>query len=140
MEMNEKLGKTRKWMVLCLILPFILLMSGCLYVEVKDNVKNPDKYFREANRKIRKLERQFPDRRGPVSTISVLVYESSEQKIIRVEAPLCLIDACMDTSDIHDIDIGCDFNFQKIRDLKDLGPGMIMEADTEESRILIWIE
>jgi len=138
--MNEKLGKTRKWMRLCMILPFILLMSGCLYVEVKDDVKNPDKYFREANRKIRKLERQFPDRRGPVSTINVLVYESSERKIIRVEAPIFLIDACMDTSDIYDIDIDCDFDFQKIRNLKDLGPGMIMEADTEESRVLIWIE
>lgn len=138
--MEMKMKTTKKWIAICGILPLILLLSGCFCVEVKNNVRNPDKYFNEAHRQINRLHRQYPDRRGPVSTINVLVYEKSERQLIRVEAPLWIIDAGMDYCDTYDIDTDCDFKFEDVGNLRDIGPGMLMEADGEDSMILIWIE
>lgn len=138
--MEMKMKTPKKWIAISGMLPLILLLSGCFCVEVKNNVRNPDKYFNEAHRQINRLHRQYPNRRGPVSTINVLVYEKSERQLIRVEAPLWLIDAGMDYCDTYDIDTDCDFKFEDIDNLRDIGPGMLMEADSEDSMILIWIE
>ncbi|MBD3412940.1 MAG: hypothetical protein GF421_00720 [Candidatus Aminicenantes bacterium] len=130
----------RKWAMLCGILPLIILMSGCFCVEVKQNVNNPGKYFRQAVRKINDLHRIYPDRRGPVSTIHVLVYDRSELELVRVIAPMWLIDAGMDYCDTYDIETDIDFDFNEIRSFKDIGPGMLVEVDGEDSRILVWLE
>lgn len=130
----------KKWVALCGILPVILFMSGCFCVEVKQDVRNPNKYFREAFRKIDNLHRMYPERRGPVSTINVLVYERSEQQLIRVAAPMWIIDEGMQYRDTYDIDTDCDFEFHEIKKLSEIGPGMLMDADSDESRILIWME
>ncbi|MFW6140684.1 MAG: hypothetical protein ACOC5S_04955 [Acidobacteriota bacterium] len=132
--------KNRKWIVLCGILPFILLMSGCFCVEVKKDVKNPNKYFREAQQKINRLHQIDPDRRGPVSNVHILVFEKSERQLIRVIAPMWIIDSGMNYANTYDIDTNCDFKFQEIKKLRDLGPGLLMEVDAEDSRVLIWIE
>ena len=142
--MKNKAGTSnslkRKWLALCGILPLFLLMSGCFCVEVKNDVKNPDKYFREAYRKIESLEKRYPERRGPVSAVHVLVYERSERQLIRVTAPMWIIDAGMDYVDTYDVDTDCDFEFHEIKELRDIGPGLLMEADGDDSRVLIWLE
>lgn len=130
----------RKWTALCAVLPLILLMSGCFCVEVKNDVRNPDKYFREAYRKIESLEKMYPERRGPVSTVHVLVYERSERQLIRVIAPMWIIDVGMNYADTYDVDTDCDFEFHEIKKLRDIGPGMLVEADGEDSKVLIWLE
>ncbi|HZX10466.1 MAG TPA: hypothetical protein VFG01_05905 [Acidobacteriota bacterium] len=142
--MKNKAGTSnsskRKWTALCGILPLILLMSGCFCVEVKNDVRNPDKYFRNAYQKIESVEKRYPERRGPVSTVYILVYERSERQLIRVIAPMWIIDAGMDFADTYDVDTDCDFEFHEIKKLRDIGPGMLVEVDGEDSKVLIWLE
>jgi len=130
----------KKWIVLCGILPIVLLMSGCFCVEVKQNVKNPNKYFRDAFRQIENLTKSYPERRGPVDNIHILIYEKSERELVRVIAPMWIIDAGMNYADTYDVDTDCDFEFQEIAKLREIGPGMLMEADGDGSRVLIWLE
>jgi len=130
----------KKWTALCGIIPLILLMSGCFCVEVKNDVKNPNKYFREAYHKMESLHKMYPERMGPVSTVHVLVYEKSEKQLIRVIAPMWIIDEGMDFADTYDVETDCDFEFHKIKKIRDLGPGMLMEADGEDSKVLVWLE
>ncbi|MFW6129204.1 MAG: hypothetical protein ACOC6P_03035 [Candidatus Aminicenantaceae bacterium] len=139
-KVETRTSKSKKWMMLCAVLPALLLLSGCFCVEIKQNIKNPDKHFREAYRQIKSLHRMFPDRKGPVSHIHVLVYEESELQLIRVEAPMWLIDMCMDHCDTYDIDTECDFDFSEIKNFRDIGPGMLLEVDGENSKILIWMD
>ncbi len=137
---GTQIPRKKKRIALCAILPFILLMSGCFLVEVKQNVKNPDKYFRKAFQKIDRLHSMYPERRGPVSDICILVFEKSEQQLVRVTASMWLVDAGMNYCDTYDIDTDCDFDIHSIEKLRDLGPGLLVEADTEDSKVLIWIE
>ena len=142
--MKNKAGTSnsskRKWTALCGILPLILLMTGCFCVEVKNDVRNPDKYFRKAYQEIESVEKMYPERRGPVSTVYILVYERSERQLIRVIAPMWIIDAGMDFADTYDVDTDCDFEFHEIKKLRDIGPGMLVEVDGEDSKVLIWLE
>jgi hypothetical protein len=130
----------KRWIALCGILPLILLMSGCFCVEIKKDVRNPNKYFRDAYQKIESLGKMFPERKGSVSAVHVLVYERSERQLIRVIAPMWIIDAGMNYADTYDVDTDCDFEIHEIKKLKDIGPGMLMEVDSEDSKVLIWLE
>ncbi len=139
-KVKTRTSKSKKWMMICALIPAILLLSGCFCVEIKQNIKNPIGYFREAYRQIERLYRIFPDRKGPVSDIHLLVYEKSDLQLIKIAAPMWLIDTCMDHCDTYDIDTDCDFNLSEIRNLKDIGPGMLLEVDSDDSKVLIWID
>jgi len=57
-----------------------------------------------------------------------------------VIAPMWIIDAGMDFADTYDVDTDCDFEFHEIKKLRDIGPGMLVEVDGEDSKVLIWLE
>lgn len=127
-----------------ILLPFIF--SACFAVRIVENVKNPDRYFRKAYQQIERIHQNYPDREGRVHKINVLVYDSSDCEVIKVTAPFWIVNACMDIAssaseeDDFDFEDRYDFDWRDIKELRQIGPGLLIDIDDEESRVLIWID
>ena len=130
----------------------VCCLSGCLYVDVIDNVKNPDRYFREANREIAQIQRNRRPRNHRAEQLHVLVYEKSERKIVKVILPVGIVDSVSDLE--HLVQEECDeFGFKKRYDLKKYkinrkkfrnlhrkSPGYLAEFKDKDSKVLIWLK
>ena len=130
---------------LLIMLPFLL--SACFGLQVVENVKNPKRYFKRAYHRIERIHEQYPNREGRPRSIHVLIYDCSERKIIQASAPVWMVNACMDLgtwaveeSEEFDFEERFDFDLAEIRDLDQIGPGLLVEVNDEESKILIWLE
>ena len=128
---------------------FILLgmMSACFAVRIRRDVGDPDIYFDRAFREIDRIHRENPGRRGPAHKIHVLVYDSSDLELVQVTAPFWLVDKCMDLGEEPDewdeeAELGerYDFDWRGLEELHEIGPGLLVEIEDEEAKILIWIE
>lgn len=125
----------------------VLFLSACFNVRVMENVENPDRYFKKAYRQIEQIHRRYPDREGTAHSIHILVYEGSERKLIKVSSPLWVVNSCMDLgmelaendSEV-DFEERYDFDWRDFKDLRQFGPGLLVEVDDEEDKILIWLQ
>jgi hypothetical protein len=125
-----------------------LLLSGCFTVRVIRNVKNPDRYFSSAYKRIDYIHQKRPNREGRADSIQVLVYEASERQLVKVSAPFWLVNTCMDIGikaadeeeEGFEFDERYDFDWRDIKDLEKLGPGLLVEIEDEESKVLIWLD
>lgn len=140
----EKIRRLAK-IGLLMILPFLL--SACFGLQVVKNVKKPERYFKRAYRQIEKIHEQYPNREGRTRSIHVLIYDCSERKIIQASAPVWMVNACMDMgtwaveeSEEFDFEERYDFDLGEIRDLDQIGPGLLVEVNDEKNKILIWLE
>ncbi len=123
----------------------VLFLNSCFAVQILEDVKNPDKYFKKAYADINKIHRIGPKREGECHQIHILVYDYKEMRLIRVKAPFWLIDKCPDFDDQpFDSEAGVsrqfEFDWKGIKDLKKIGPGLLLEADGQGDRVLIWID
>ncbi len=130
----------------------VIYLSGCLYVDVIENVKNPERYFREAYREIDRIPRNRFARKHRPEQLHVLVYERSERKIVKVILPVGLVDSCSDLE--HWIEEECDeigfekrydlkryrLNRKKFRNLRRKSPGYLAEFKDKDSKVLIWLK
>ncbi len=135
------------------IILIALYLSGCLYVDVIDNVKNPERYFREAHREIARIPRRdrFHRKQRP-EQLHILIYERSERKIVKVILPVGIVDSCSDLE--HRIEEECDefgfekrydlkrykLNRKKFRNLRHKSPGYLAEFKDKDSKVLIWLK
>lgn len=140
----EKL-KRKSQIVLLILLP--VLLSACFAVRVVENVKDPGRFFGKAYNQIERIHEQYPRREGDPHSIHVLIYEGSDRKIIKVSAPLWTVNACMDLGmwaaekgNEFDFEERYDIDWRGLRDLGQIGPGLLVEVDDEENKILIWLE
>ncbi|MFW6160999.1 MAG: hypothetical protein ACOC57_07655 [Acidobacteriota bacterium] len=123
----------------------VLFLNSCFAVQILEDVKNPDKYFKKAYDDINKVHRIDPQRKGDCRQVHILVYDYTEMKLIRVKAPFWLIDKCPDFDDQpfeRETVVGRQFGFdwKGIKDLKKIGPGLLLEVDGQGDRVLIWID
>jgi len=122
---------------------------GCL-VNVT-HVSNPDRYFDDAMRSARAVA----GRKGPARELHVLVYDSDERKLVRVDLPLGLVgrlaaDADFDW-DFDDFDFcrssrhGCSEARHRLRrfrgkDLEKLPLGPLVEVtDDDGERVFVYL-
>ncbi len=132
---------------IALLILIPLLLSGCFTVRVIRNVKNPDRYFNSAYKQIDYIHQKHPNREGRTSSIQVLVYEASDHQLVKVSAPFWLVNTCMDIGikaadeeEGFEFDERYDFDWRDIKDLEKLGPGLLVEIEDEESKVLIWLD
>jgi len=137
------MNKMKRLRCLGLIILLPLWMSACLYVEVQDDVRHPERIFRRARREIAQIQRRLP-KVDASRRINVLLYDETENQLITVKAPLCVVEACgdLDKTSREAAEWGerCDFDWNDVRDLKHLAPGLLFEMNDEESRVLVWID
>jgi hypothetical protein len=132
----------------CVLMGVIpLFLSGCLCVEVIDNVRNPGRYFQEAYREIDRIHRHHRRGGDRAEQLHILVYEKDERKIVKIETPVWMADTCTDLDewiergrDEFDLEIRYDFSRRKFRNLKLKRPGLLAEFKDRGDRVLIWLE
>jgi hypothetical protein len=139
--------KMKKLVHFALLIIIPLFLSGCFTVRVFRNVKNPDRYFSSAYKRIDYIHQKSPNREGRPDSIKVLIYESSEHQLVKVSAPFWLVNTCMDIGikaadeeEGFEFDERYDFDWGDIKDLEKLGPGLLVEIEDEESKVLIWLD
>lgn len=137
----------RKLNLILLILLIPLLLSSCFAVRVQRDVNNPDKYFRQAYERLVRIHTFDPEREGKTHQIKVLIFDRSDRQLVRITAPFWLVNKIMDfgakashEEEGFDFEDRYDFGWRNIKDLQDVGPGLLIEVDDEENRILVWIE
>lgn len=138
--------KMKKAAQVGMLILFLFWLSGCFTVRVITNVKHPDRYFSSAYKRIDDIHKKRPNREGRADSIQMLVYEASERQIVKVSAPFWLINTCMDIGikaadeEGFEFDERYDFDWSDIKDIEKLGPGLLVEIEDEESKVLIWLD
>ena len=129
-----------------LILVMVTLVSGCFTVRIIKNVENPDRYFDLAYAKIEKIHERHPNREGRSRRINVLIYKEQEHELVKISAPFWFVNTCMDIGiknsddESFDIEERYDIDWRDIKELEQIGPGLLVEIDDEESKVLIWLD
>lgn len=130
-----------------IILLLIFIFSAC-YIEIKENVGNPEPYLQKA---IKEAERAERDSfwKGRASSLNIFVYDKESKDIVKVSVPIWFFNLCVDIAEdfshepSKDFRIpsnwDCDFDFHALKKLSKLGPGLLMEVKGENSLILIWM-
>jgi len=127
-------------------LALIVLLTGCLTVRIFKNVKDAGRHFEWAHRRIENIHRNNPDRRGPAHRIHALFFEASDRELIRISAPFWVINSCLDFrmtasgEEVFAPDSRYEIDWKDIRDLQHMGPGLLVEVDEENEKVLIWLD
>lgn len=122
-----------------------LSAAACFRIHVIEDCRDPGARFVRASREIARLQSENPGRLGRAREICFLVHERGGQ-LVEVRTSLALFQAALGlAADIGNE--GGDFDFEgryglAWRELKDLGrfgPGLLIEVEDEEDRVLIWL-
>jgi hypothetical protein len=142
-----------KKIILLLVVFFTLLFFAGCHLDIKNNVDYPAGVFQETLKKIDKIHSQDPNRKGKVASLNFLVYDGEDRKLISFSIPMEITKMAIKESDfgetgelkkfsekIKDVDI----DFDKLKDLDRLGPGLLAEIEVEEDKgkvhVLIWLD
>ena len=129
-------------------LPLLILVavmgSGCL-VQI-EHVRDPRPQFASARREAARLQGQ----RGPAKELNVLVYESSERKLVRVSIPMWLARRIEEEVDWEkEVDWDSDDRERvarrvrrhvNLREIEKAGLGLLVEVDEDDGeQVLVWL-
>lgn len=129
-------------------LPLLILAavtgSGCL-VQI-EHVRDPRAHFAAARREAERLQ----GRRGPAKELNVLVYDSSDRKLVRVSIPMWLarrIEQKVDWDEEIDWDSDDRDRVARrvrrhvnLREIEKAGLGLLVEVDEDEGeQVLVWL-
>jgi hypothetical protein len=124
----------------------LLLGASCLGIQIRQGVRDADRYFDQARREIRRIEDEDPGRQGRVHQVCVLVHDRNSQELVEISTPLWMANACLDlASDAadHDWDHGLKdrygLDLGELRDLRRFGPGLLVDINDRDSRVLVWL-
>jgi len=135
--------KRKAHLLVIVVLP--LLLCACFNVQIKQDVDDPSPYFRKAYRQIERIHQQYPHREGKARRIHILVYDSSSRELVKFSAVLWLVNDCIDLGrkggewNSH-FDKKLEFDWMVIKDLGQVGPGLMMEVVDETDKVLIWLD
>ena len=145
--MRERMERPKRKVQIIVIVLVPLFLSACLCIKIAENVKNPSPYFKRAYRQIEEIQRHYPNREGRPHHIHLLIYDGSDRDVIEITAPLWLVNGCIDLGmsvaereNEFDFEERYDFDWEAIRDLGQIGPGLLVEVDDEDGRVLIWLK
>ncbi len=128
-------------------LALIAGLSGCVGIRVVGNIHDPDPYFKKAQARIEKIYRNFPHREGRPHRLHLLVHDSSSDKLIKLSVPTWIVDACLkagaeatEEKDEFKFERRYKVDWRSIEDLSGVGPGLLVQVEDEQNRVLIWLE
>lgn len=137
-------GRTSYQIGILSLLSFLFV--SCIALEVKENVKNPNRYFRKAYRDIERIHRRYPRREGRPHSVHVLLYDRSHRKLIKAAVPVWAVNkhsdikAAAEESSGFEFGDGYDIDWSGVDDWGDIGPGLLFELSGQKDKILIWLE
>lgn len=94
MEIGDK--KMNKKNLLILV---FLFLFGASYIEIRDNVSNPEYYIKRAQKEVERLEKPNFFRSRKATSINIFVYDGESKDVVRVCLPLWLFKLCVDIAE-----------------------------------------
>lgn len=141
------MSKIKQFTPAATVVLILLLLSACFAVRIVENVGNPDRYFQKAHARIAWLYEKDPDRKGEPHQIRLLIFDRSDRKLIKISVPLWIVNSGLDIAgkvaeeeDCNDLEGRYDFHWQEVKKLSQLGPGLLVDIEDEDTKILIWLE
>ncbi len=134
----------RKPVLAGLALIWLLALPGC-WVWVDSNPRDVDAAFREALVEVNRIQAVPAAERGRPHKVRLLVYDEGDNQLVKLSVPLWLVRKVAE----HAADDG-DADVEQARELDRFGltldqvleggRGMLLQADEEDERVLIWLE
>lgn len=143
---NNKANKTTVWQALAALV-LTAGLSGCVGIRIIGNVDDPSPYFRKARTRIEMIHRNFPDRDGRLHRLHLLVHDNSSHKIVKLSVPMWIVEACLEAGaeaaegkDEFRFERRYELDWRSIKDLSKVGPGLLVEVEDDQNKVLIWLE
>jgi hypothetical protein len=139
----------KKIILVVLICIVFLILNGCMNVRIESDVDYPHHLFKKALKEIKTIQAEYPNRKGPVHRINLLVYTGDDRQLVTFSVGKAMAEWAMKQSDMDDEK---DFKkyskkygnirWQQIKDLDRMGPGLLVEVEIpeENTHIIIWLD
>lgn len=127
----------------------LLLAGGCTNIIIETDVDFPAKMFKKAHAEIKSIHRADPHRKGSVSQVNILVYDSDDRQLIKFSVKKSFAEKFIKDEESSSDDIkkyskkyGKEIDVDKFKDLDKIGPGLLMSIDSNEDKthVLVWLE
>ncbi len=122
-------------------------LSGCVGIRIVGNIRDAGPYFEKAQARIEKIHRSFPHREGRPHRLHLLVHDSSSDKLVKLSVPMWIVEACLEAGaeaaegkDEFKFERRYKVDWRSIEDLSGVGPGLLVQVEDEQNRVLIWLE
>ncbi|HZE89485.1 MAG TPA: hypothetical protein VE404_08060 [Verrucomicrobiae bacterium] len=115
--------------------------AGCGFW-VERSPGNIETRYESAWARVEKIERLPVEERGQAHAVHVWVYDAGEDRLITASVPLWLVRKVAKHSLDEDLSVG-DAPLQpkvKIEDLLGRGPGLVVQAESDRDRVLVWLD
>ena len=140
----------KRSILLLFVMILLVFYSGCINLTIKVDVDYPGKLFTQTQKKIAKIHKADPRRKGEVSNLNVLVYAGDERKLISFSIPKTTIETTTAADFLKEFDkkglsdkVG-QVDLEKLKDLDRIGPGLIIEVEVDEKdgfvHVLVWLD
>ena len=139
----------KKFILLLLLLAFLFTVMGCLSLRIENDVDYPAKLFKRAHKKIEKIHATRVRGNKHISGIHVLIYDGEERKLVSFSIPKGTVEFGLNHAlkeDDYDLkkhsDKYVDINWEKVKNLDFMRPGLIIEVEDVEqhTHVLIWAD
>jgi len=138
----------KKFALILFVIIIMLFNNGCFNMTIQSDVDFPAGKFKSAWNKIEKLHAKPAHQRGKISQLNLMVYTGDERQFVSFSVPRSLLETILEEGDISDRkdikkysgDIG--INWDAVKNLDKLKPGLLMEVEVSEDdvHILIWLD
>jgi hypothetical protein len=142
----------KKLVLLTVVFLIMLFFAGC-HLDIRKNVDYPAGLFKDTMKKIEAIQAKDPGRKGKVANLNFLVYDGEDRQLISLSIPIEITKMAIKESEfgengdlkkysekIKDVDI----DFDKLKDLDRLGPGLLVEVEVKEEKgnvhVLVWLD
>lgn len=121
--------------------------AGCISIRVSGEVDDPRPYFDKAYAQIERIHQDHPHREGRPHRLCLLIHDNAEHRIVKLSVPLWIVNACLKAG-VEIAEHDHDFDFEKrydlawrsIKDLSQVGPGLLVEVVDDKDKVLIWLK
>ncbi len=129
-----------------ILLALILLMTGCIGLRVHEGVADAGRYFDRAQAEIAGIQAADPDRTGRVRELCVLIHDQRSHELIEISTPIWVANACLELASDEaggdwdrNLKDRIGFRLDEVKDLDRLGPGLLVELNDSDTRLLVWL-
>jgi hypothetical protein len=127
----------------------LVFLNGCMNLRIESDIDYPAGLFKETKKKIETIQDNDPHRKGEVSKINILVYDGEDRDLVQVSFKKNTAEKYLKEEGISSSSEGkkyskkyANFDFEKIKDLDKIGPGLLIEVEElkEKSHVIIWLD
>ena len=139
----------KNFFLFLLLLIVLFTLMGCLSLRIENDVNYPAQLFKQTLKKIEKIHSLKSSRKKEISGIHFLIYNGEERKLVSFSISKSMIEfgldhACREGNNTYKkhADKYVEINWDKVKDLNQLCPGLIIEVEhvEESTHVLIWAD